>query len=161
MCGIFALLNYNEITPKIIQNFSKGVNRGPENSIIQLYNNNIIGFHRLAINGLDSISNQPFEINGKILICNGEIYNFRNLAKINNISLKTASDCEIIIYLYEKFGIEYTLNILDGVFAFILYDTLIEQIFVARDPYGVRPLIYFKDNNHFGFASEIKTLYDL
>ena len=173
MCGIFALLNYNEITPLIRSCFKNGENRGPENSILEIYNKNIIGFHRLAINGLNESSNQPFNINGIILICNGEIYNFRELEKEFlkdfHISLKTDSDCEIIIYLYENFGIEYTLNILDGVFAFVLYDTNKHTCYIARDPYGVRSLYYFIDNNDnnddenikIGFANELKCLYKL
>ena len=161
MCGIFALLNYNEITPKIKECFENGVNRGPENSSLELYNNTIIGFHRLAINGLNELSNQPFKMDGLILICNGEIYNFRELAKTNNISLKTQSDCEIILHLYKIFGIEYTLNILDGVFAFFLYDTNINKCYIARDPYGVRPLFYFNEENKIGFASELKSLYNV
>ena len=160
MCGIFALLN-QDLDENIVTIFNNGVKRGPENSIISQINNLILGFHRLAINGIDSKSNQPFDINNIKLICNGEIYNFRELAKDNDITMTTNSDCEIIIHLYKKFGIEYTLNLLDGVFAFILYDIKLDQIFIARDPYGVRPLFYFEENNTIGFASEIKSLYNL
>ena len=162
MCGIFALLNYNKITPQIRSCFEKGSSRGPENSILEQHNNIIMGFHRLAINGLNDQSNQPFNINGIILICNGEIYNFRELAKQNNIEMITDSDCEIIIYMYQLYGIEYTLNCLDGVFAFVLYDTNTNLIHIARDPYGVRPLYYFMNwDNTFGFASEQKCIYNL
>ena len=162
MCGIFALLNYNEITPIIKSSFDKGAPRGPENSTLTQYGNNIMGFHRLAINGLNDYSNQPFNIGGIILICNGEIYNFRELAKQNNITMTTDSDCEIIIHMYRLYGFEYTLNCLDGVFAFVLYDTNEKMIHIARDPYGVRPLYYFMNwDNTYGFASEQKCLYDL
>jgi len=121
MCGIFATIN-ETITPFIIENFNKSHLRGPEFSTIKQYEQIILGFHRLAINGLDEISNQPFDIFNCILICNGEIYNYKEIAKSLNIEMITNSDCEIIIHLYKKFGIKYTLNILDGVFAFILYD---------------------------------------
>ena len=89
-----------------------------------VYHNIYMGFHRLAINGLNEKSNQPMKINDSaILICNGEIYNYKELYKMmNDIVPKTGSDCEVIIYLYRKYGIEHAIKMLDGVFAFVLYD---------------------------------------
>ena len=164
MCGIFSILNYDksDITKdNLIKNFNKGINRGPEYSNLINIDNIYFGFHRLAINGLDSLSNQPFEDDNIILICNGEIYNYKQLAKENNINLNSNSDCEIILHLYKLHNIEYVLNILDGVFSFILYDKKTKYIYIARDPYGVRPLYYFSENNVIGFASELKVLYNL
>ena len=161
MCGIFALLNNDNTDEDINKSFMLGVNRGPEFSHITKINNIHFGFHRLAINGLNSKSNQPFDIKDCILICNGEIYNFKELSKNNQIEMTTDSDCEIIIHMYKLYGIEYTLNQLDGVFAFILYDKNIDTIYVARDPYGVRPLYYFEDNKNYGFSSELKSIYKL
>ena len=165
MCGIFLLVNYDNIYRcnfnKIVSSFKKGISRGPEYSNIKSFENFYMGFHRLAINGIDNLSNQPFEIDDIILVCNGEIYNFSELAKDNNITLTTNSDCEIIIHLYKLYGIEYTLNILDGVFAFILYDKKISKFFIARDPYGVRPLYYVQEDTIIGFASELKMLYNI
>jgi asparagine synthase (glutamine-hydrolysing) len=188
MCGIFALLNnnynnkynsnydnYNNtdiISHNDVNNeFMKGQKRGPEFSKLDTsYTNLILGFHRLAINGLNNESNQPLVINDIVLICNGEIYNYKQLYKIMNIIPTTDSDCEVIIHLYEKYGIEQTLNMLDGVYSFILYDNRIDEnlnkkMYVARDPIGVRPLYYLKnknDNYRFfplvGFASELKCL---
>jgi len=166
MCGIFAILNANNNSltesSNLKKSFDKGKPRGPEFSTLNVYDNIHIGFHRLAINGLNTESNQPFEINNIILVCNGEIYNFKQLAEDNSITLTTDSDCEIILHLYHKYGIEYTLSILDGVFAFILYDKNINKIIIGRDPYGVRPLYYFHErNNIIAFASELKVLYPL
>ena len=182
MCGIFALLNNKEETSAkhikkefIIEQFVKGKKRGPDNTILNLTNDIYLGFHRLSINGLDEGSNQPFLINNIELICNGEIYNYKSL--FENIEYKaiSKSDCEIIIYLYIQYGIEYTLNLLDGVFAFILIDHNLNKLFVSRDPYGVRPLYYLynplnfmnvddsssssnQQSNLIVFASEIKQL---
>ena len=84
MCGIFGFLNNsltpaNVITNKIIEDsFNKGKHRGPDNSSITKLNNLTFGFHRLAINGLDTISNQPIVIDNIYLICNREIYNYKN-----------------------------------------------------------------------------------
>ena len=169
MCGIFALLN-RQITEQAKNAFMLGKKRGPEISTINQYNNNIVlGFHRLAINGLNVESNQPLIHNDIKLICNGEIYNFKELCITHNIKLQTESDCEVIIHLYEKYGMDFTIKNLDGVFAFILIDSRDvnkEKVFVARDPFGVRPLYMFNTNDKannipiYGFASEMKILTD-
>jgi asparagine synthase (glutamine-hydrolysing) len=169
MCGIFALLNNNnDFSDDFIKKqFKKGKNRGPEHSIIVTNLKSILGFHRLAINGLNQISNQPI-VNGDIsLICNGEIYNYKQLYTDMNINPETQSDCEVIIHLYKRYGIEQTLQMLDGVFAFVLLDTTIRnndlesKMYVARDPFGVRPLYILQNTkNVIGFASELKVLSD-
>jgi len=171
MCGIFTLLNYSQVNyDKFIKSqFMKGKNRGPEFSDLQhISMNAIFGFHRLAINGLDDISNQPITIDNIHLICNGEIYNYRELYKLMGVTPKTNSDCEVIIHLYKRYGIKQTLKMLDGVFAFALCDNnhtnLESNIYIARDPYGIRPL-YFLNNTKetvqvIGFASELKMLSD-
>ena len=172
MCGIFALLNQKNRSLNEIENeFMKGKNRGPEFSKLEnSYMKMVLGFHRLAINGLNSESNQPIIINDIVLICNGEIYNYKKLYDSMNVIPETGSDCEVIIHLYLKYGIEQTLTMLDGVFAFILYDNRISndlnnKLFIARDPLGVRPLYYLKNSNDnsnlynlYGFASELKCL---
>ena len=170
MCGIFCILNNSSYfyENQIINNFNKGINRGPENStLINIDNSTIFGFHRLAINGLDDISNQPIVIDEITLICNGEIYNYKELySMIKDIEPKSSSDCEIIIHLYKKYGIEQTLKIVDGVFSFILIDNKKNEIYVARDPFGVRPLYYIEakdvknEENIIIFASELKVLSD-
>ena len=170
MCGIFALLNNEEITEEIKEAFNKGQKRGPEYSEIININKLTLGFHRLAINGINSNSNQPLTFNNITLICNGEIYNYKELCILCNVTLNTESDCEIIIHLYDKYGIEQTLHMLDGVFSFVLHDnreTSMETVYIARDPYGVRPLYilennrYNNSNNYIGYASELKVLYPL
>jgi asparagine synthase (glutamine-hydrolysing) len=176
MCGIFTLLNnvstYDKKT--IIESFKKGESRGPEYSKLLNVNKNeniMFGFHRLAINGLNEKSHQPLIIGEVVLICNGEIYNYKELYEKMNIEPTTSSDCEIIIHLYKQYGIEYTLQVLDGVFSFALYDTSDEEherpsvVYIARDPYGVRPLYMLNNNTYYeqiiGFASEVKMLMDL
>jgi asparagine synthase (glutamine-hydrolysing) len=156
---------------KIRKHFMKGQGRGPENSVLKYDNNNAYGFHRLAINGYKNpLSEQPINLKNCMLICNGEIYNYKHLHEKIGIKCETFSDCEIIIHLYREFGIEYTLQLLDGVFAFVLVDFQSGETFVARDTYGVRPLYIsgnnwmdilpfsINDYNMFGFASEIKQL---
>lgn len=179
MCGIFALLNNNNNSLSndfVKEQFMKGKFRGPEFSKLNYdYMKMLLGFHRLAINGLDDISNQPLIYNNIVLICNGEIYNYKQLYREMKIVPTTNSDCEVIIHLYLKYGIEQTLIMLDGVFSFVLYDnrvtdSICNNVYIARDPYGVRPLYYLKshnDNNNsrlqniYGFASELKCLIEI
>ena len=171
MCGIFALLN--SVNTGLLNNtiieeqFYKGKKRGPEYSKLKYnYLQMCLGFHRLAINGL---SNQPIVYKDIVLICNGEIYNYKNLYIDMNITPITESDCEVIIHLYLKYGIEQTLTMLDGEYAFVLFDNrindeIINNIYIARDPFGVRPLYqlynqnYNQNYNLYGFASELKCL---
>jgi len=169
MCGIFGLLNYKHT--KLTTNFigeqaQKGQHRGPDSYKIDINNDIFLAFYRLAINGLDKKSDQPLKYNNKVLICNGEIYNYKRLYEIMDVKPVTNSDCECIIYLYEKYGIDYTVNSLDGVFAFILIDYDLDKIFIARDQFGVRPLFYLSsdtledsDNKMLGFSSEMKQLH--
>lgn len=169
MCGIFALLNNeNEFTEGFVHHqFQQGQSRGPEFSILTKVGIKVVyGFHRLAINGLNSESNQPMYHDNIILICNGEIYNYKELYEQMNIVPDTQSDCEVIIHLYKRYGIDQTLQLLDGVFSFALLDQRIENVdsrlYVARDPYGVRPLYSLSSANKkekvIGFASELKSL---
>ena len=184
MCGIFTILNNKKtFNNEIIQNsFDKINNRGPEDSQL-VYNSDsiIFGFKRLAINGLDKISGQPMTINNITILCNGEIYNYKKLYEFMNIKPTTGSDCEVIIRMYQKYGFDYTIKMLDGVFSIILYDasdlSQDPKLYIARDPFGVRPLYVMEinnvkeinnnvniDNNDYtneniiAFASEIKSL---
>ena len=172
MCGIFSILNNHYDTSIVKDNFNKGKNRGPEDSKFIKVNNVFLGFHRLAINGYNDInSNQPFNINNIHLICNGEIYNWKELYNIVNVKSHSKSDCEIIIHLYKKYGIKQTLQMLDGVFAFLLYDANVNKIYIARDTYGVRPLfikedykknpLSFEEMSAICIASELKQLVGL
>ncbi len=148
MCGILFFNNNNCNKERSIELLDLIQHRGPDNTEYKIYDNMFFGFHRLSINGLDDKSNQPFYYQNKyILICNGEIYNYKKLAKSYLFNLETNSDCEIIIHLYEKFGINKTLQLLDGVFAFVLYDIENKNFYIARDPIGIRSLYWYKNNN--------------
>ena len=183
MCGIFFVQNFlNPDTLKIYKktllenlksyqnDFYKLSHRGPDNSIFlndtQFSKNYACfwGFHRLAINGQTPESNQPFFIKNCRVICNGEIYNFRELIKEFGLEeeYKSQSDCEIIIHLYKKIGIRETLRRLDGVFALVLHDYETETTYVARDPVGVRSLFIsgydYTYSNAMVVSSELKAI---
>lgn len=173
MCGIYSVLNWtysqdDKLSEKLKQQFMNGRIRGPDHTVFSVYDHQVaLGFHRLAINGLDEVSNQPIRSSdGKLMvICNGQIYNWRELEKKYGFHYKTNSDCESIIHVYERFGIEHTLQLLDGVFAFMIFDYRGKEpkCHVARDPFGVRPLYRFggytihNPNESFsGFSSLLK-----
>ena len=162
MCGILCLLNevcYSKATLKNATD--EGVARGPERTETQCFDDCVFVFHRLAINGLDDSSMQPIEIDNVTIICNGEIFNYKELYSMLGVTPATHSDCEVIIHLYKRFGIERTLELLDGEFAFVLHDPTNKQsvIHYARDPFGVRPLYLCQCTEYvIGLASELKVL---
>jgi len=181
MCGIFAYISKNPQTQidnydGTYSNFKLLKNRGPDDSQFLIIKNVGLGFHRLRINDLSNAGNQPMEYNGYYLICNGEIFNHEELINKFNFKMSSTSDCEVILHLYnflindnseldKSTIIDKLCNLLNGEFSFILFDSKLDITFVARDPYGVRPLFINKSNNKtnkylsnesFYFASEIK-----
>lgn len=170
MCGIFALIETLNNTPNTITDtkFNKYVSisskRGPEQKITQiLFDQSIFIFYRLAINGLNEESNQPFGIytnnNYIVSMCNGEIYNHNVLKNNYHLPCNSGCDCEVIPYIYEKEGPDRCAKLLNGAFAFILYDRSNNMFFIARDPYGVRPLyICLLKNGSFVFCSDLESV---
>ena len=167
MCGIFCLLNSSPLPShsklgesNVLKAFMEGQSRGPENSVFKNIDNIKFGFHRLAINGYENaLSEQPIIKNDCVLICNGEIYNWKYLQSSSGSKCDTGSDCEIIINLYIKYGINQTLQMLDGVFAFVLLDRAKGLLYIARDAFGIRPLFMWCNDVYLDtilFASEMK-----
>ena len=161
MCGIFCVISSSNISNEIIR-YSKHIqNRGPDDSKSLFVNDNcFIEFFRLKINDLSDSGNQPFIVDNIYVICNGEIYNSDILKSEFDYDLfKSSSDCEVIIFLYKRYGFETTLRMLDGVFSLIIYDDNTKNVNIARDPFGVRPLfIGINNNQQFTFASEVKCI---
>ncbi len=125
-----------------------------------------LGFTRLAINGLTEAGMQPFGHKHLTWMCNGEIYNWKDLAVRHGIQVHSGSDCEVLGYLYEiyKDNLSSLFRMLDGVFAFVLVDQERGRVIVARDPYGVRPLysgvkFLYKHENGNTFTIGTQTLY--
>ena len=154
MCGILGC-NYQT------NNFTKALDllthRGPDFKKFIKIDDIFLGHTRLAIIDLDDEANQPMEFDDIVLVFNGEIYNYKELIKTENLKVKTKSDSEVIIRLYQKFGFEF-LNKLNGMFAFCIYDKKKNLFFCARDRFGKKPFFYFFKENKFIFASEIKAI---
>ena len=165
MCGIFSYKGKTYTWDEMDEAFGLIGYRGPDNTHYNTVADDVLfAFHRLSIMGTTEAGNQPMkhpQDESLTLICNGEIYNYKDLAERYDFNLKTGSDCEIILHLYQKLGIERTIKELDGVFMFVLHDASSEQLFASRDPIGVRPgFIGMKEDELF-IASEAKPLVQL
>lgn len=163
MCSIMGYIG-----PLSLEEFQKGfdetISRGPDMSRIIEIENGYLGFHRLSIMGLSPSGMQPFNMNNNYLICNGEIYGFRKLKEeliSKGYSFVSESDCEILLPLYEEYGVEM-FKMLDAEYALIIYDASSKSFIAARDPIGIRPLYYGYDKwGNIAFASEPKNLIPL
>jgi len=162
MCGIFAIIGKSPVSDETLETLSnKSAHRGPEFSTLSRLDSNVaLGFHRLAINGLNSESHQPIVRGDVQVICNGEIYNYKEIYEELNISPNTDSDCEVLLHLYEKYGVDGMCQTIDGVYAFVLVDMEKGVTFVGRDTYGVRPLFIAEGEGFTALASEMKQLTD-
>jgi asparagine synthase (glutamine-hydrolysing) len=151
------------------ENGNQCKHRGPDKSC-ELFINDSINeyfflFHRLSINGLSKKGDQPFYKENIVLMCNGEIYNCKKLIDEYNLNKELLnqdrSDCEVIIDLYLKVGIEECIKKLDGVFSFILYDKTNDNIIIGHDPIGVRSLYWSYSKDELYVSSELKSLNNL
>ncbi|MBS00615.1 MAG: asparagine synthase (glutamine-hydrolyzing) [Candidatus Marinimicrobia bacterium] len=162
MCGIFSYKGNKYNWSDLSADFGLINYRGPDNSHYERIHDNILfGFHRLAIMGVGELGNQPMkhpDDNSITLICNGEIYNYRELANKYGFDLKTGSDSEIILRMYKSIGIEKTVLELDGVFMFVLHDAKINTLFASRDPMGVRPGFLGTKGSDVFISSEAKPI---
>ncbi len=135
--------------------------RGPDGTGIFLDEKISLGHHRLSILDLSDAASQPMASDdGKLtVIFNGEIYNFREIKKEleNFYKFKTNSDTEVILASYKKWGPD-AVKKFNGIFAFAIWDKAKEELFLARDHVGLKPLYYFLANKKFIFSSEIKAI---
>ncbi len=178
MCGIWCLIKSTDTDAFPITNDQAAAlvarleARGPEGTRIQTFLNQVmLGFTRLAINGLSEAGMQPFIYNDIVTICNGEIYNYKEIAAKYNFTLTSGSDCEVLPQLYNHFieRPELFWRELDGVFAAVVLDLKRGTLMVGRDPYGIRPLFIgtcpsnnrFSDYELIAFSSELKGLSDI
>lgn len=143
------------------EQFNKIKHRGPDDTSIVFDENYFFGFHRLSINDLTTNGNQPFQVQDSITICNGEIYNWKELNDKHKYNLKSNSDCEILSHMFnDTLDKQYICNNLDGVFALIHYNKSNKYFYVARDPIGVRPLFYTETEDYYAFSSEAKAIFN-
>lgn len=136
--------------------------RGPDAEGVWTGQGVVLGHRRLAILDLDARSNQPMlSADGNYaIVFNGEIYNFRELRReleADGVAFRTTSDTEVLLTLYAREG-ERMLPKLRGMFAFAVWDVRSRELFLARDPYGIKPLYYAKTRDGVALASQVKAL---
>lgn len=170
MCGINGFIKKGNIDAVVAENTITEMNnkifhRGPDDDGV-FVNEGLdysvgMGMRRLSIIDL-STGKQPMFSSDKMLVIvfNGEIYNYKSL-KANLLSsgvdFKTNSDTEVILKLYELYGVS-AFSMLDGMFAFSIFDKRINKVLIARDFFGEKPLYYTNKNENFYWASELKSL---
>ena len=165
MCGIHGILALgNGAVPTREQLHAMGnvtVHRGPDSEGIFLDKEVALGMRRLSIidvsGGQQPIANEDESV---WVVCNGEIYNFRELReqlKQKGHTFRTGSDAEVIVHLYEEHGDDCVMH-LDGMFGFALWDKNRRRLLIGRDRLGIKPLYYFQDAQRLVFASEAKSI---
>ncbi|XP_047238820.1 asparagine synthetase [glutamine-hydrolyzing] isoform X2 [Girardinichthys multiradiatus] len=164
MCGIWALFGSDECLSVQCTCAMKIAHRGPDAFRFENVNgftSCCFGFHRLAIvdplHGMQPLRVKTFPY---LWLCyNGEIYNHQTLKTQFDFDCQTQMDGEVLLHLYDRFGIKKMASLLDGVFAFILLDTANRKVHLGRDTYGVRPLFKFlADDGFLAVCSEAKGL---
>lgn len=158
MCGIAGVF-LKPSTEDVEKMLARLAHRGPDGQGIKNLPNGTLGHRRLAILDIEGGS-QPMGVDGAWIAFNGEIYNYRELAGryLQNESLKTHSDTEVLLHLYRKLG-PRCVELLDGMFAFAILDR--SGLFMARDPLGIKPLYCSERDGAFYFASEVKALAEM
>lgn len=170
MCGINGLCLKRSTSEKAVEEELKVMNnliyhRGPdeEGTFSMQKSEYSVGMsmRRLAIIDLETGKQPIFSEDGsKVIVFNGEIYNYKKLKKNledKGIQFETTSDTEVILKLYEAYG-SASFGMLDGMFAFSIYDQTIDKIVIARDYFGEKPLYYTKQNGAFYWGSELKSI---
>ncbi|MBI4647527.1 MAG: asparagine synthase (glutamine-hydrolyzing) [Bacteroidia bacterium] len=161
MCGIAGYCSKQiSVTLDVIEKMTRSMaHRGPDAEGYYSDEYCSIGHRRLSIIDLSEKANQPmFSGCGRyIIILNGEIYNFQEIAKELKINFRTHSDTEVAAEAFVKWGTNFVEKLI-GMFAIAIYDTAEKTLYLFRDRLGIKPLFYFHDNKVFAFASEPKAL---
>jgi len=169
MCGIAAILAFEEkslLNKCTLENMTKEINhRGPDDEGFYLNDWVGFGFKRLSILDISYDGHQPmFDVTKNyVIVFNGEIYNYKTLREEltkKNYKFKSNTDTEVLLNSYIEWG-SSCLPKLEGMFAFIIYDKIKEEVMVARDHLGIKPLYYFRKNDYYFFGSEIKSFRNL
>ena len=165
MCGITGLVNKDgsTISSSVIERMTDSLeHRGPDAEGVWLSGNVGIGHRRLSVIDLSDSGNQPMVdvTDNYVLSYNGEIYNFKELRKLlekEGFLFKTGTDTEVVLNALIMWGVG-ALNLFNGMFAIALWNKSRNELLLARDRYGVKPLYYSDNKSFFAFASEQKAI---
>jgi asparagine synthase (glutamine-hydrolysing) len=166
MCGINGILHFNKKPideNQLVKMRDALEHRGPDDAGIFIDHNLGLGHRRLSIIDTSAAGHQPFISENKryVLVFNGEIYNYQSFyaeIKSKGLQLSSGSDTEVLLKLYELYGLEM-LPRLNGMFAFAIWDSIEKKLILVRDRMGVKPLYYVLFQNSIYFASEQKALF--
>jgi asparagine synthase (glutamine-hydrolysing) len=162
IAGIFGLVNTAEAKDKTIRMTTCMAHRGPDDSGVYAEGPVSLGHRRLAILDLTPAGHQPMfsHDNSLVIVYNGEIYNFMEIREqLKGHTFTTGSDTEMILAAYQEWGKE-CVHRFNGMFAFALWDQQKQELFIARDRMGIKPVYYYRKNNTLVFASEIRSLFE-
>lgn len=159
MCGIWGLVGKDIDCQNVQKCLDKLKARGPEGTLTYSGTWYQLGFTRLALNGLEQSGMQPMKYDDIVWVCNGEIYNWKEIANDIRYTNISGSDCEIIGPLLKKYDYRDMFRYIHGVFAMIISHK--NNIIVARDPYGVRPLFILISKDRVILSSELKAFPDI
>jgi asparagine synthase (glutamine-hydrolysing) len=166
MCGIAGIYNFatqEAINPDILLQMSNLIaHRGPDDSGTYIDNHIGLAHRRLSIIDLSASGHQPLtnEDHTIWITYNGECYNYKEfypLLRSRGYRFKSDSDTEVILHLYEEYGMDF-LDKIDGMFALAIWDSRLQRLILARDRIGIKPLVYYQDHKRLLFASELKAL---
>lgn len=161
MCGIAGIIsNQNNHEERMSSMLKAQHHRGPDFSDFDTFSGCTLGHNRLSIIDINPRSNQPFVDNTEryTLVFNGEIYNYLELREELTYDFQTNSDTEVLLAAYLQWG-KNCLDKFIGMFSFAIWDRQEQELFAARDRFGVKPFYYHHDNSEFIFASEIKAVF--
>jgi len=164
MCGINGYIDKKvsqDLEPIITKMNNMVIHRGPDDQGFLINKNISMGMQRLSIIDIEN-GYQPMENKDKSIsiVFNGEIYNYKKLrAELvkEGVIFKTQSDTEVILKLYENYGIK-SFSMLDGMYAFSIIDLKKKRVLISRDFFGEKPLFYLDNNNSIIWASELKSI---
>lgn len=167
MCGITGFFSKKNLSLELLKNLLERIShRGPNNKDTYLTKDGKVGIghSRLSVIDISSLGNQPMLDSSSryIIAFNGEVYNYKELKKkyLNDFHLKSSSDTEVVLELYKIFKSKI-LDLLNGMFAFVIYDQLENELFIVRDHLGIKPLYYYQNNETFYFSSEFKSFLEI
>jgi asparagine synthase (glutamine-hydrolysing) len=164
MCGIAGLLRLDGTAPDpaVLGAMAAALaHRGPDGEGAHLDGPVALASRRLALVDVPG-GDQPLrsEDGTVVAVCNGEIYNWRALREElhrGGHAFATRSDCEVLVHLYEEHGPRFVTR-LRGMWALALWDARRGRLVLARDPFGIKPLVYAREAAELAFASELKAL---
>jgi asparagine synthase (glutamine-hydrolysing) len=168
MCGIHGFLRLDGASAAgtdVLQRMGRVTrHRGPDDEGMFVDGPAALGMRRLSIIDLSG-GHQPIanEDDSLVVVCNGEIYNFRELRtelQARGHRFRTGSDVEVILHGYEEYGDDFVSR-LDGMFGFALWDRKRRRLLLGRDAVGIKPLYLYRDARQLAFASEAKALFEL